>query len=132
MTLEHQDPIPGAACRPNFTGAGRRRRRSLSAAMAVVTTALFVALVATDASAWVRFLVALPAIPAALIGLQVARNTCVMHAAAGTVEHDDFSTTKADAAFAAASRAVARTIYRDAIAIGLLVGAAAAASAWIM
>jgi hypothetical protein len=69
-----------------------------------------------------RLLLGFPAMTAAISGLQVTRNTCVAHAAAGTFEHEDFSTTRADAALAEASRKVAKTIYRD----GVLTGAAVA------
>jgi hypothetical protein len=52
--------------------------------------------------------------------LQVRRNTCVLRAAECTVEHDDFSTTRAPDADAQASRAVALGIARDATLVGLL------------
>ena len=57
--------------------------------------------------------------------LQVRRDTCVLRAKEGTIEHDDLTTTPASPEDARASRAVARTIQRDAALIGLLVAAIA-------
>jgi hypothetical protein len=132
MTEIDDSQVQGAAvsCRPNFSGPGRRRRRIIAAALALVSLAVFVGLVAAHASAWVRLLVALPAASASLVGLQVRRNTCLAHAATGTFEHDDFSTTKVEAAFAEASRRVARSIYRDGLLIGVVAGVLGFVSAW--
>ena len=116
------DLVEGAACRPNFSAAGRKRRTQIAWAGIIFSFALLVALLVIDASWQLRLLVGLPAAMAAITGLQVRRNTCVAHAMAGTFENEDFSTTKVDAAFAAASKKVAATIYRD----GLLTGAGVA------
>ena len=125
------DVVEGAVCRPNFSPAGRRRRRNMAIVSAVVAVASLMALVVTHASAPMRLVVFLPAAMSAVGFLQVTRNTCVARAMTGTFEHDDFSTTAADEADAKASRAVARTIQRD----GMLIAAAAAlfsaATAWI-
>jgi hypothetical protein len=112
-------PAPALACRPNFSGPGRQRRRTLSVVLTLFGAALLVALIALDAPAGARAMVGLPLGFAAMVGLQVTRNTCVAHAAAGTFEHDDFSTSRVEAEQAAASRRVARTIYRDAALSGL-------------
>lgn len=120
--------LEGASCRPNFGAAGRRRRRNVAIGGALVALALFVGLVAVGASGPTRLLVALPATLAAISGLQVRRNTCVAHAATGSFEHDDFSLTRVDAAFATASRKVAATIYRDGLLTGVGVAVLAAAS----
>ena len=68
----------------------------------------------------VAMLCCLPAGAALVSGLQVRRNTCVAHAATGVFENEDFSTTKVEEEFAAASRRVAATIWRDAI-LGMVV-----------
>jgi hypothetical protein len=134
MTETHASHLPSEAmsCRANFSAAGRRRRRRVAMVLGLVSIGVCVGLVASDASAWTRMVVALPAASAAVVGLQVRRNTCLAHAAAGTFEHDDFSTTKVEAAFAEASRRVARTIYRDGIAIGVVAGVLGFASAWML
>lgn len=112
----------GAVCKPNISFAGRKRRRRIAIAGAVVSVALLGAALWFGVRWELRLLIGLPAMMAAISGLQVSRNTCVAHAAAGTFEHEDFSTTKVEAALAEASRKVARTIYRD----GALIGVAAA------
>ena len=132
MTNASQEPIEGAICRLNISGPGRRRRRNIAAGLALLSVAVFVGLVASHASAWMRLLMALPTAYAAILGLQVTRNTCLTHAAAGTFEHEDFSATKMDAALAEASRRVAASIYRDGILIGLVSGLVGFASAWFL
>lgn len=112
--------VEGAACRPNFSGAGRRRRLNVARVAFVLTAALFAAFIVIGAGWQLRLLLALPAMLGFTSYLQVTRNTCVAHAGAGTFEHEDFSTTKVDAALAEASRKVAKTIVRD----GVLLGAA--------
>jgi len=124
--------LEGSACRPNFSGPGRRRRRNFAIALGAFGVVLLVGLVATHSAAWVRALVALPFMMAAISGLQVTRNTCVAHAAAGTFEHADFTTSKVDAAQAEASRKVAKTIYRDGVLVGLVTGLIAFASAFVL
>lgn len=121
----------GASCRPNFSAAGRRRRKNVAIGAAVFAVALLGALIAADTSWAVRLVVALPAMVAAISGLQVSRNTCVAHAATGSFEHEDFSLTKVDEVFAAASRRVAATIYRDGVLTGVVAGALAAATSFI-
>ncbi|MFT3711595.1 MAG: hypothetical protein QM817_28495 [Archangium sp.] len=123
--------MEGAACRANFSGAGRRRRRTISLVLSVVSVALFVTFMVLGVAWEWRLLVALPAMSAAISGLQVTRNTCVAHAATGTFEHEDFSTTKVDAALAEASRKVAKTIYRDGVLTGAAVALLAAASSFV-
>lgn len=113
-------PIQGAMCRPNFSAAGRARRLRVAQVGAVITVGLLVALVVTGAGWPWRLLVGLPAGAALVSGLQVRRNTCVAHAATGVFENEDFTTTKVEEEFAAASRRVAATIWRDAI-LGMVV-----------
>ena len=119
-------------CRPNFSAAGRARRLRVAQIGALITVGLLVALVVTDAGWPWRLLVGLPAGAALVSGLQVRRNTCVAHAATGVFENEDFTTTKVEEEFAAASRRVAATIWRDAvlgmIAVALLSAATALAS----
>lgn len=121
----------GAACRPNFSAAGRRRRTRVAQLGALLAVVMLAFLVAIDAAWGWRLLVALPAGAALVSGLQVARNTCVAHAATGSFENEDLSLTKVDEAFAAASRRVAATIWRDALVGMALVAALSAATAWL-
>ena len=132
MTRSSQTPSEGEVCRPNISGAGRRRRRKIAASLALLSIAVFVGLIAAHASAWMRLLLALPTASAAVVGLQVTRNTCLAHAAAGTFEQEDLSATKVEAALAEASRRVAESIYRDGILIGLVCGLLGLASAWFL
>ena len=116
----------GAACRANISGPGRRRRTQFAVVLGVITAAGLVAMVLGHVSWPWRLVIGLPAAASVLSGLQVRRNTCVAHAAAGTFEHEDFSTTKVEAEFAAASRKVAATITRDAVLAGAVVAVVAA------
>lgn len=124
--------LEGAACRPNIGAAGRRKRRRVAIIAAVVTVIGFVMAMLLHMPALLRMLVELPAFMAVLCALQVTRNTCVAHAATSSIEGEDFSLTKADAEFAAASKKVAATIYRDAGLAAAVVAALAYASAWVM
>lgn len=115
-----------AACRANISGPGRRRRARVAWVLAAITVGSLLAMLLTGTGGAWRLLVGLPAAAAVLTGLQVRRNTCVAHAAAGTFEHEDFSTTKVEAEFAAVSRKVAGTIARDAVLAGVVVAVVAA------
>ncbi|PZR09138.1 MAG: hypothetical protein DI536_23180 [Archangium gephyra] len=97
-----------------------------------ITVVGFAAAMVLQVPALTRMLVALPAFVTVICGLQVTRNTCVAHAATGSIEGEDFSLTKADAEFAAASKKVAATIYRDAGLGAAVVAALAYASAWVI
>lgn len=120
--------VPGAVCRPNFSAAGRKRRTLAAWVFAGITGAVLISVIAFHAPLWWRALVAIPAMMTAITGLQVRRNTCVAHARMGTIEHEDFSTTKAAEAELQASRRVAATIYRDGVLAGVVLGALAAGS----
>jgi len=121
----------GASCRPNFSGPGRKRRRNIAIAGAVLTVLFLGTAIALDLSWPLRLLIAIPAGMAFVSGLQVTRNTCVAHAATGRFENDDFTTSKVeDEAFLAASREVAATIWRDGLAGTAAVALLAAATAW--
>jgi hypothetical protein len=126
-----EDIAVGATCRPNFSAAGRRRRKRASQVAAVIAIALLGVLVWLDVAWFWRLLVGLPAAGALVSGLQVTRNTCVAHAATGSFENEDFSLTKADEELAAASRRVAATIWRDALLGGVVVALVCAATALI-
>lgn len=121
----------GAVCRPNFSGPGRRRRRNVAIAGAIAAPILLVTLIALDTPWWLRPLVAVPVGMAVISGLQVRRNTCVAHAAAGTFEDEAMRAHRVEAEVAAASRRVAATIVRDGVAAALIAGLLAAATAWI-
>jgi hypothetical protein len=124
--------LDGAMCVPNITGPGRKRRRQFAIAMLVVGVGAFSLLTYLHFGPLVRALSALPFAAAAASYLQVTRNTCVAHARAGTIEHDDFSTTPAPADQSAASQRVANTILRDAGIVAVVVGLLAAASAYVI
>lgn len=127
-----REAVPEAtACRPNFSASGRKRRQTVAAFFAAVTVVGLVDVIVMQTSPLVRASVGLPAFLAAVGWLQVRRNTCVAHAAKGTFEHDDFSASKVDAEQAAASRRVAKTIYRDSGLFALVVAVLAFASAWV-
>lgn len=117
-------------CKPNFSGPGRVRRLRFGWVMALAAVAMFVAFVLAHSSWYIRLAVFVPSAMAAVSLLQVTRNTCVAHAAKGTFEHDDFSTTKQSDDDAAASRRVAATIYRDALLVGVATACVAVASAF--
>ncbi len=123
------DATLGASCTPNFSATGRRRRLRVAQVGAAVAVALLLVLVVLDAPWFARLLVFVPAALAAISYLQVRRNTCVAHAARGTIEHDDFSTTPAPKDELEISRRVARTIQRDGLLLGVVAGLIAAATA---
>jgi hypothetical protein len=120
-----------AACRPNISGAGRRRRTQIGYLAVMISVLLFGLSLAMHAAWYWRALLCLPAALAAVSFLQVRRNTCIARAAEGMFEHDDFSRTKAPDEDVAASRRVASTIRRDAALIGLAVGVLAALTALV-
>lgn len=109
----------GAVCRPNISAAGRKARRRFGIILVVISFALGAGLVLARVSWPLRALIGLPVAMAAISLLQVSRNTCIARAAEGTIEADDFSKTPAEASDVAASRRVARTIYRDALLLGV-------------
>jgi hypothetical protein len=110
-------------CRPNISESGRRRRVRFGWQMVAVCGALLVGLGALHLRWYWGLLLFLPAASAATGFLQVRRDTCVLRAQQGTFEHEDGSTTPASEEDVRASRAVARTIRRDATLIGLLAAA---------
>jgi hypothetical protein len=116
-------------CTPNIAPAGIRRRRRLGFQLAGVSIAAVGAGMFFRAPWLARAVVFVPAAVSATGFLQASRNTCVLRAREGTLEHDDFSTTPAPASDVAISRKVARGITRDAILIGIGAGALAAATA---
>lgn len=122
----------GAVCIPNISAAGRKRRTRVAVVALSIGVAGFAAAVATHQGPWVRALAALPIAAAAITYLQVVRNTCVAHASAGTIEHDDFSTTPAPKEQNEASRRVASTIFRDGAIAGAVAAALFWASAWVL
>ena len=85
----------------------------------VVSVALLVVLVVMRVPWYGGLALFIPVALSAVGFLQASRNTCVMRAKEGTLEHDDFSTTKAPDEEVAASRAVAAKINRDVILIGI-------------
>ncbi len=123
--------VEGAACRPNFSAAGRKRRRNAAVISGVVAVVGLAAAIVLNVPPLLRLLVALPAMFSVICGLQVTRNTCVAHARTGSVEGEDFSLTKADAEFAEASKRVAATIMRDGVIAGVAFGAVAVGTGWL-
>ena len=124
--------IEGAVCQPNFSAAGRRRRTQIAWAGTIGAVGLFAVLFWLDAWWPLRLLVGLPAAVAAFSALEVRRNTCVLHAAAGTFEGDDFRRKKVEADIAAASRRVAAGIWRDGAIAAALVALVSAATDFLM
>ena len=120
-----------AVCRPNISGAGRRRRTRIGYAAVMVTVLLFGLMLVSHAAWYWRALLCLPAGLAAVGFLQVRRNTCIARAAEGMFEHEDFSRTKAPDDEVAASRRVAATIRRDSALIALACGVLAALTALV-
>ncbi len=123
--------IVGGLCRPNFSGAGRRRRQGAAIVAAVLSVLTLAAMILLEASWPLRLLLGLPVGGAVIAGLQVRRNTCVAHAATGVFENEDLSTTRVEEAIAAESRRVAATIWRDGIVAAALGASLGAASAWL-
>ena len=116
-------------CTPNIAPAGIRRRRRFGFQFAGLSIAAVGAGMIFRAPWIARAAVFLPAAASAIGFLQASRNTCILRANEGTLEHDDFSTTPAPSSEVAVSRQVARGINRDAILIGVGAGALAAATA---
>ncbi|HEX4461768.1 MAG TPA: hypothetical protein VIA18_27500 [Polyangia bacterium] len=119
----------GAACRPNISPAGMRRRVRVGWASVVVGAIVFAGLVALHTKWYVRLAMFLPASLAAIGFLQASRKTCVARAGEGTFEHDDFSKTPAPDDDVRRSRAMAATINRDSLLIGVAAAVLAALSA---
>jgi hypothetical protein len=117
-----------APCKPNISAAGRRRRIRFGNQWLIVSAALLVLLVVLRARWYWGLTMFVPAALSAIGHLQASRHTCVMRAKEGTFEHEDFSTTKAAVEEVVASRAVAATINRDTILIGLCGAAIGVAS----
>jgi hypothetical protein len=111
--------VEGASCKPNISAAGRRRRIQFGNRFLVAAVVLLVVLVVLRVRWYWGLTMFFPAALSAIGHLQANRNTCVMRAKEGTFEHEDFSTTKAAVEEVVASRAVAATINRDTILIGL-------------
>jgi hypothetical protein len=118
-------------CKPNISASGRRRRRLVGYVASAIGLLLFAGLALTHTAWWWRTVVFLPTSMAAVGFLQASRGTCVAHAAKGTFEHEDFSTTKAPDDEVAASRKVAASIRRDAVLVGLGCAAVAVAMAFV-
>ncbi|HMF42100.1 MAG TPA: hypothetical protein VKQ32_15610 [Polyangia bacterium] len=118
-------------CTPNISAAGRRRRRRFGLQFAGLSVAATGAGLIFQAPWAARAAVFFPAAISAIGYLQANRNTCVMRARQGTLEHDDFSTEPAPAVDVAASRQVAKSIYRDAVLVGVAAAAIAVATALI-
>ncbi|HTA20954.1 MAG TPA: hypothetical protein VK989_16785 [Polyangia bacterium] len=119
----------GAACRPNISPAGVRRRLRFAWSSVVFGVVILAGLAAIHARWYARLVIFLPAVMATVGFLQARRQTCVARAAEGTFEHDDFSKTKAPDEDVRRSRVVAATVNRDSILIGLAAAVLAALSA---
>lgn len=122
----------GMVCKTNISPWGRRMRRNAATGTAVVGVAMLVALIALDAPWWARLVMFLPAASFFVTVLQLTRNTCVMHAAKGVEETDESGVVRRAAEDdVAASRRVAKTIYRDGVLGGVVVAALSAATALV-
>jgi hypothetical protein len=133
--VDAHPPLEGqatyAVCRPNISGAGRRRRTRIGYLAVMITLLLLGVFLATGAPWYWRALIAVPAGLAAISLLQVRRNTCIARAAEGTFEHEDFSRTKAPDDEVAASRRVSAGIRRDSALIALASAVVAALTALV-
>src|SRR4051812_40700176 len=116
-------------CAPNIAPAGIRRRKRLGFQWTGLSIAAAGAGMIFRAPWIARAAVFVPPAVAATGFLQARRNTCILRAREGTLEHDDFSTTPAPSSEVAVSRKVAKGITRDAVLIGVAAGALAAATA---
>jgi hypothetical protein len=115
--------IEGAACQPNISPAGVRRRRVFGAWNVAAGILLVAGLIGARARWYWCLVVFVPAALAAVSFLQASRKTCVSRAAEGTFEHEDFSKTPAAPSDVLRSRAVASGITRDAVLVGLAAAA---------
>ena len=131
MSIETPAPT-GAMCVPNISAAGRRRRTRFAIGMGVVAAVWLLVSIAMHASPSMRAIAGLFVAAAVATYLQVTRNTCVAHARAGTIEHDDFSTTPAPSDENEASKKVANTILRDGALAGIFAGLLFWSTAWVM
>jgi hypothetical protein len=118
-------------CTPNISPAGIRRRQRFGFRWAAISVAAAGAGLFLRAPWIVRTAVFFPAAASAIGFMQANRNTCVLRARQGTLEHDDFSTEPAPQVDVAASRKVATGIYRDAVLVGVAAAAIAAATALV-
>ncbi len=96
---------------------------------AIVSVAGLGVMLALNTPPALRAMIGFPVFLTAVCALQVRRNTCVKHAAAGVFEHEDFSTTPVSTDDARASKHTAMSIWRDAaifaiLAVALTVGGA--------
>jgi len=122
--MEHAATVmEGAACQPNVSPAGVRRRRVFGAWNVAAGILLVAGLIGARARWYWCLVVFVPAVLAAFGFLQASRKTCVSRAAEGTFEHEDFSKTPADPSNALRSRVVASGITRDAVLVGLAAAA---------
>ena len=125
VPTEYGDAYVAGTC--NIGAAEARTRRRAGVAGAVVTLLLGAMLLLLEAPAQWLLLTALPATGAATGFLQARANFCIGYAARGLSNFTDkvgAVTHSADAAAQVADRARARQLTRQAIAFGLLTGAA--------
>ena len=118
MSLVEAMPV-GAACKPNISSSGRKRRRAVGY-VSIFLALMILGLVMVVHAPW--YLAGLVFFPGAMAGFgffQARRNTCVARAKEGTFENEDFSTVPAPEEEVIASRRVAAGIQRDAMLLGL-------------
>jgi hypothetical protein len=106
-------------------------RRRFGWTMVGISAALLLAFAGLGVPWPWRALVFFPAAAAATGFLQVRRETCLLRSAEGSCELDDGATQPASEDDARASRAVARTIRRDAVLIGLAIAGLAITTALV-
>jgi hypothetical protein len=101
----------GAACAPNISGVGRRRRKRIAGVAAAFAVVMLGIVIASDSPWWTRALVVFfPALVASTSYLEAQSHVCVLRAAQGTYEHDDRSKTAMDASLLPAIRRVATSV----------------------
>jgi hypothetical protein len=73
------------ACKPNFSGAGRRRRLRVGVLFAVLSVALAATFIVLHVSWYLRLSLFIPVAATTITLLQVSRNARVAHDAKGTL-----------------------------------------------
>ncbi len=115
----------------NIAEAGKTRRRQFGIIGVVTAVGILVALMVLHVPWYWRLLLALPAMGASISLLQARRSVCIAHAATGSIEANDFSTTKATAEQQAQIRQVAKSIWVDSFGVGVAAGLVGALTAFI-
>lgn len=121
---------PAGFC-PNITKAGRLHRLRVGAFGGFTSVLMLGTFMFLQTPVAFRLAIFFPAAAGATLWLEATRHTCVLMAMRGRHEDDTGRSHPVDALKAAASRLMARTIYRDALLWGVGAAALGAASALV-